>query len=491
MGLSGMGLSGMGLSGIVFRRHPSGAELGAWFDGEDAGAGAGAHVARCHRCRRSVSEMARVRAWIRAQPFFAMGDGEDESTPAPAHRWRSRAVTVSLLFVLTLLVVNATRLRGPERSRREGGDPSSALFNTGSEGQARTPAATEPGSPQGGSDSDRRLPASTAPPARFVLRLGLVVPTTGVGAAEGAEVARTVRQRVDAANAAGGVRGSPVELVVVPAEDEGAVASLPRQVTALVGGFGATPPAGVAWLFPADPSVVGRGVVPAEASPETTGRQVGDLLAGRRLGGPVGVVVGVGPESALAAGLAARVPTATVAAAPGTSCASEVTSLRRDGAIALAVAGPPELAVSCLQAAARALWSPPMGTIVAPSAAYAGLDATNEARGARTVLGLLWPTSPGGGPARFRAAGGARSYRALVSFAATELAIEVARQKGTVTAAALAARTWRSDLFELTGTAVRVFPMVVGADGWTPAPEMGGAPVIPPILPVPMPGLSY
>lgn len=432
--------------------------------------------------------MARVRSWIRAQPFFAMGDGEGEPAGVPVRRWRSRAIAVSVVLVLTLLVVNAPRLRGPERSRRGGGEPSRSLFNAGPpQGEARTPAATEPESPRGVAD-DRRPPGSTAPPARFVLRLGLVVPTRGAGAAEGAEVATTVRRRVDAANATGGVGGSPVELVVAAAEDESAVAALPGRVSVLVGGFGAAPPTGVSWLFPADPSVGSAGVVPAEASPEVAGQQVGDLLARQRLGGPVGVVVGSGPESALAAGLASRVPTTTAAAVPGTSCVSEVASLRRDGAVALAVAGPPELAARCLRAAAQALWSPPFGTIVAPSAAYAGLDSVNEARGARTVLALPWPTSPGNGPARFRAAGGARSYRALVSFAATELAIEVARQKGAVSTATVAAGTWRSDLFEMTGISVRLVSVVLGVEGWAPAPEMGVAPILPPVLPVP--GLS-
>jgi len=437
--------------------------------------------------------MARVRSWIRAQPFFAMGDGEDESAEASTRRWRPRAVAVSLLLVLSLLVVNAPRLRGPERSRRESGDPSSALFNAGSEGQARTPAVTAPESPlQEGAGAGRRPPGSNPPAARFVLRLGLVVPTKGSAAAEGTDVVSTVRRRVDAANAAGGVSGSPVELVVAAAEDPAAVAALPRRVTVLVGGFGAAPPAGVPWLFPADPSVGGPGVVPAEVSPEVAGQQVGELLLlkGQRLGGPVGIVVAGGPESALAAGLASKVPTTTAAAAPDSSCVSEIASLRRDGAVALAVAGPPDLAARCLRAAAQALWSPRFGTIVAPSAAYAGLDAVREARGARTVLGLPWPTSPGDGPARFRAAEGPRSYRAMVSFAATELAVEVARRRGAVSTAAVASAAWHSDLFDVGGTAIRPVPVVIGTDGWVPAPELGTAPLLPPVLPVPVPGLS-
>jgi hypothetical protein len=66
--------------------------------------------------------MARVRSWIRAQPFFAMGYEEDESPALPARRWQPAAVALSLVLVLTLLVVNAPRLLGPERSRRGGSE---------------------------------------------------------------------------------------------------------------------------------------------------------------------------------------------------------------------------------------------------------------------------------------------------------------------------------------------------------------------------------
>jgi hypothetical protein len=77
-----------------------------------------------------------------------------------------------------------------------------------------------------------------------------------------------------------------------------------------------------------------------------------------------------------------------------------------------------------------------------------------------------------------------------VSFAATELAIEVARQKGAVSTATVAAGAWRSDLFDMTGTTIRLVPVVMGSGGWAPAPSMSGAPILPPVLPVPIPGLS-
>lgn len=484
------------MSGVNLRRHPPGRQLSAWFDGEDVTDEVGGHVARCPRCSRSVSEMARVRAWMKAQPFFTPGSDEASSpatlrTRAVVRRRRSRALAMALVVVLALLVANAPRLRGPERSVGADHDGPSALFDSGTEGQPRPPVTGEQGDrePKGPSPSNTGAGLGRGP-----LRLGLVVPTQGTAAAEGADVVRAVRQRVDAANAAGGMRGLPIELVVAAAEDPGAMATLPKRASVLVGGFGALPPPNVSWLFPADPSITGPNVVAAQPSPEVAGQQIGDLLRGQPLGGPVGVVVGAGPESALAAGLGSKVPTTTVAAASDGTCTAQVASLRRGGAVALAVAAPPDVARQCLTAATRGLWSPRFGTVVAPSAAYAGLDAVTEARGSRTVLGLPWLTSPSGGGARVRNTTGARSYRALVSFAATELAIDAASQKGTLSTAGLASGTWRSDLFELAGTTIRPIPVVMGTNGWLSAPELGLAPILPPLLPpllpVPVPGLS-
>ena len=187
----------------------------------------------------------------------------------------------------------------------------------------------------------------------------------------------------------------------------------------------------------------------------------------------------------MGAGLASKVPTSTVTAAADSTCAAEVASLRGGGAVALAVAGPRELAVRCLRAAARAGWQPPYGTIVAPSSAYARLEAVPEAQGARTMLGLPWPTSSAVGAARFRSIASSRSYRALVSFAATEVALDVARQHGTVSLPAVGRGTWRSDLVELGGTAVRARPAVVGAQGWAAAPaQLRIGPVV---IPLPAP----
>ena len=465
------------------RRHPSGPKLGAWFDGEEA-AGVGTHVARCARCRRHVSEMARVRAWIRAQPFFAMGD--ESSAPAPLHRWRPAAVGASLLLLVALLVFNAPRL-GRNEGPPDAGN-SGPLLNQSSEGRAQPPEASEPGGPAGGPSGGE--PGQDAAQRRSSpLVLGLVVPARGPAAREGSEVRETVRRRVDLANATGGVGGLPVQLVVAAAEDQAAVAALPSKTSALVGGFGAPPPPGSTWLFPADPSIMGPNVVPAELSPEAAGQHLGELLRRQGPGGPVGVVQGGGPERGLAVGLASKLPTTAASAPPGSPCLAEVASLRVTGAAALAVAGPPELALRCLKAARATGWSPRLGTVVAPSAAYAGLHSLPEAEGSRTVLALPWPSSPAAGAARFRAVAGSQSYRALVSFAATELAIDVTRGQGTISMPRLSGGTWKSDLFELRGTAGRPTLVAVTPRGWLPVADQVPPGPPPPIAGPPVPAV--
>ena len=305
------------------------------------------------------------------------------------------------------------------------------------------------------------------------LRLGLIVPTTGAMASEGEEVRRAVARRVELANAAGGVAGRAVELVVVPAEDAVAVTSLPRRVTVIVGGFGASAPPESTWLLPADPAITGTNVLTTESHPRAAGVQLGAMLLQQGLNGPVGVVLGTGPEADLFTGLALKVPTTTVPAKANTDCTAEVASLRRAGSVALAVAGDATLATRCLQAAVRSAWLPPFGSVVAPSAAYGSLLGVPEAWGARTLLALPWPASPLAGAVRFREAVNSTSYRAQVSFAAVELAIDVARRTGKVSMEAIGASTWSSDLLSVVGTSGRPGVVVVaGPTGWLPAPSL-------------------
>ena len=467
-------------------RHPRGVDLGAWFDGEGASP-VGDHVVRCARCQRRVSEFARVRAWVRAQPFFAMGEGPAAMTPR--RRWRPAMVPI--VVVLLLLLVAPDR---PWQSRR----PMTSAGRTGEQESERPPRATVGGGPGGSSAPSTVLseqPPSVAEPAAGSgggpaavpgssrnLRLGLIVPTVGDLAREGAQIRDVVRRRIDLANASGGVGGRAVELLVVSAEDRAGVASLPRRVNALIGGFGAAPPPGVTWLLPADPAITGPDVLPAEPSPWAAGVELARLVKSQGLRGPIGVVVGSGPEAALADGLATGAPTTAVTAAPGTTCSAEVDSLRRGGAGALAVAGSPALASRCLESASRAGWHPALGALLAPSAAYGSLPADSTVGALRTLLSLPWPTWSDPGAARFRASTRSESYRALVSFAAAELAIDVARQRGNVSLPAVASGTWRSDLFDLVGTTNRAGLVVMAGPGsWIQVPplQLPEIPVLP------------
>lgn len=468
-------------------RHPRGVDLGAWFDGEGAGT-VGAHVVGCARCQRRVSEMARVRAWVRAQPFFAMGDGVAEPVADRPRRWRPAVVPALAVLMLAVLVPNrpwqsprgpmdsASRVGG-ERSHEAGPGPGAAQ-RPGGPAAPTPPAADQPATP--GRAAGDAGPVESASPGNGVLRLGLVVPTVGRLAREGAEIREVVRRRIELANASGGVGGRPVELVTVASEDHAGVAGLRHRVDALVGGFGAAPPDGVPWLLPADPSITGPQVLPVEASPWWAGVQLGTVLRDQGLRGPVGVVVGSGPESALADGLANRVAVTTVPSPPDGSCQAPVDSLRRAGASALAVAGPPDLAARCLEAAGRALWHPRFGAVVPPSAAYTSPALLPQLGGSRTVLALPWPTWTAPGAARFRASTRSASYRALVSFAAAELAIDVARQRGGISLPAIASGTWRSDLVDLVGTTSRPGSVVVADLGsWVQAPPLPALPDLP------------
>lgn len=454
---------------MILRPHPRKQELGAWFDGEGRDR-VGAHVLGCNRCQRYVSELSRLRSWLRVQPFVAMTDQPDGAAADRAARSRRPLVLVAALLVAFVLVVDRTEAPIPLQasspttttapSTTVAESPSSApVDDTGSGELAATTPSTST-APSTNSVSSQALARAREPSSPRPLRLGLIVPTTGTMAAEGKDVVSVVRQRVENANAGGGVAGLPVELEVAPAESAEAVAALVKRVDALVGGFGAEPPPGVPWLLPADPTISGPSVLPAEMTSRMAGAQLGTVLRSQGINGPVGVVVGTGPDAALGAGLASKTPISSVVAQESGTCAPEIAALRRAGAVALAVAGNPQLAAKCLRAAFAAAWLPAFGRILAPSAAYAGLQTMPEALGARTVLGLPWPTSTAPGAARFRATTESTSYRALVSYAATELAIDVARQQGVVSVESVDAGTWRTDLVDLSGLTNRVNTLV-------------------------------
>lgn len=453
-------------------RHPRAIEVAAWFDGEGR-LGVGSHVARCDACRRRVDRLAEVRSWVRSQPLYRMGDAPIAD---PARSRRPLALAVVAVAVITAIAV--PRATSPPSDSASPSRPPSgnAVATTVPAGGLAAPLSADPSA----ANAIEHAPALAATSSGFAaaplaaagragpLRLGLVVPQVEPSAVEGDEIERVVRERIKAGNAEGGVAGFPIELVVAAAEDPAAVQALAGRVDALVGGFGAVAPADVTWLLPADPGVTGTYVLAPEASPFVAGTQLAIALRQRSLEGPVGVVVGTGPEAHLAEGLASRTPILSVPLRDST-CATEVGVLQRARVEVLAVAGPPELVSSCITAAIRALWRPRLGVVVPPSTAYAATAPDPLLWGARTVLSMPWPSTSAPGAVRFRTVTGASSYRSLVSFTAVELAIGVARRHGSISLPEIAAGAWPSDILELTGTTSRGGGVAVaGPEAWTP-----------------------
>jgi Periplasmic binding protein len=470
------------------RRHPAPFELGAFFDGE-GDEPTRAHVERCRRCQRTVTEMGTVRAAVRGELVAVATDRR----AVWARRWPAAVLPVAAAVGLLLAVAVPGGLP-TTRVREEGGFASAPPATTATDdapaavgdiapvrapapvsrlagpAAAVPPAPATPASPEapagpatasvsssGAAGSEpvaaQHGPAAPAParPGRpEALRLGVPVPTSGPLASEADEVLRAVRAVADTANQSGGIGGRPVDVVIVPTDDDVARKVSLSRVDALVGGFAMPAPAGLPWLVPADVAPGGPDVVAGEVSADQAGAVLGNDLAGRGLSGPAGVVVGAGPDAALADGLARSGAVERVTAAAGTGCDDEVAALRRKRVSALAIAGPPDLAQRCAEAAARVAWRPPGGLLLAPSAAYARLDVMLPAQGARTVLGFPSPRSDDPGAARYRrATSRGSSYRALVSFAAAELALEVTRQTGGVSAAPVRTGRWHSDLYDL------------------------------------------
>ena len=481
------------------RGHPSPLELGAYFDGEPI-EGIPEHVARCRKCRESLEELRGVRSAVRGEL-----DLTDGSTRRRA-RWTVALIPVAAAVALLLAMaappggLPVTRVENadetavapasaPEFTPAEpsdaasaptppvdarpgrsaapasGGGGSAGASNSGAPSIETTPVETNSGasgasgapgtkvaagrSASAASPTGQRVPAATGP-----LRLGVPVPTRGPASGEGDEVLRAVRAVVDRANAAGGVAGRRVDVVVVPTDDDGARADALSRVEALVGGFSIDAPDGMPWVMPADVVPADADVAVAELAAEQAGAALGADLAARSSDRPtVGAIVAAGPDAGLATGLARSVPVQQVEAGRDTSCDQEMFALRKRDVAALALAVPPDLARRCAASAARMGWRPAGGLLLAPSAVYAHLERDLVAQGARSAVALSAPAADDAGASRFRqAAPGCDSYRSLVSFAAAELALGAARtSSGAVTVAAVRDHHWHSDLYDVDG----------------------------------------
>ncbi|HUY63362.1 MAG TPA: hypothetical protein VMV14_02465 [Acidimicrobiales bacterium] len=478
-------------------------QLEAWFDGE-APDGLAEHLHSCASCFSHLQTLSRIRAGVRhglgevttARPPVLGGTGLGGTEPVstgpsvPATTRAGRLVLVAAgaaaLVVAGVTVGLRPRPVHGTLSAASGSLPASVTHRgTGAPGAAGATSSKNPASapvvPDGPpSPSGRRTQragrssGAVSPVVGAALELAVIVPAQGPDSADATEVTQAVRQAVADANATGGVGHAPVGLTVVSADDTGALAALSSEPAVVVGGFGAPAPAGVPWMLPADPWATGPGVVAAELTPQAAGERLGQDLIHRGQSGTVGIIEGTGPDTALATGLAAVVPTTTVQAPADGACLPAVSALEQQGVVAVAVAGSPALSTSCVSALGALSWSPPGGVLVAPSAAYGGVASAGVVGGTDvfTVLGLPWPESSSAGAARFRRElPGVTSYRALVSFAAVEMAVEVARQAGSVSLSSVASRSWRNDLFDYQGTTNDGAQVVqASASGWASAP---------------------
>lgn len=478
-------------------------QLEAWFDGElpveAAPADMAWHLTQCPSCFRHLETLSRLRVGIRragGAPVLPESVPADRLATVVADAPPRRHLSRALVAVPAVVVLLAAAVIGVDQVRVNGrlsadhtvgsGASSSSHGNTGASGTRTTDASasTAGSAPARNGSSQNTAVASGAPgssskgalpnAAIGVLRLAVIVPTQGATAAEGAEVTDAVRQAVAEADASGGVNGAPVQLSVVPAEDSAAVAALAGTVTAVVGGFGNAPASSLPWLLPADPWESGTSVVAAELTPAEAGARLGQDLLQRGDTGLVGVVVGSGPDAGLETGLAQEVSVAPVSAPSSGACLPAVAALEAQGVEAVAVAGSPALATSCVSALGALAWAPPDGVLLPPSAAYGGVTTAGLVPGTAvyTVLGLPWPGSSNPGAARFRSeVPGVTSYRALVSFAAVEMAVQVARSTGSLGLDKLAAGTWQNDLYDFAGVAnvgARVVQETAGS--WVSAP---------------------
>ncbi|MHB8439245.1 MAG: ABC transporter substrate-binding protein [Acidimicrobiales bacterium] len=480
------------------RRHPGSATLEAWFDGEPVGDVAG-HVASCSRCFTRVEQLSLIRAAVRTDAGFGFApaavDHADDPVPVLAGSFapvRSRPRTgvlvglpaVVLLVAGALVGVQSVRghvhgtLSSSSRGQQQAASGGRATDAAGTHSTNGTAAAASSHSGTSASGAAAAGHSGTTPGAGTlagplagtVLRLGIVVPTVGSEAGVGAQMLSAAQAAVNDVNGSGGVDGALVQLTSASAEDPAAVAAMEGAVDALVGGSGVDAPGTVPWIVPADPWQGGASVVSAELSPLAAGQWLGRALAARGLSGTVGIVQGTGPDTAMATGIASVVPSVVQSAPSDTSCLSALSTLEAEGVSAVAVAGDATLAASCLSGMGALSWTPASGILVPPSSAYSGLPTATMP--VYTVLGFPWPSSGSVAVSQFRqAVPGTTSYQALVTYAAVELAAQVARSDaGHLTMKVLSGGTWRGALYDYSGTVNAGEQLVtLSPQGWVPA----------------------
>lgn len=400
------------------------------------------HAATCDRCRAWLTDMGAVGAVVR-------GDVVPTFTPAPA--WQPGPVVSRLIPALAAVVAVALGLvvaQPPgDREQVAVGDrtsiervvlpsvprPPDATVTSGSD------ATTSSGGPSEDTGAESTPPTTPAAggvaatePASGPVVVGVLVPGGQTGPAE--PVVRSVAVALAEGNAGGGVGGARLELLVGDANDPNAAPALgERGVKAVIGGYGATGQTwqavgarGIPWFAPADvPPTPPATVVAVEVNHVTAGEMLAESLVGRGHH-RVAAIVGKGGERRLAEGMHGTLQVDTLQIDTGAPCRPALDAAGVNGADVLALALEPVGVVRCLEALHPEF---PIRQIVIPSTAVDdALVRLPEGFGLAATLGAPGPDDAGKGPTRFRSVTGIqRNYRAMVSYAAAELAVTALR----------------------------------------------------------------
>ena len=495
---------------MIRGRHPSDVSLMAWHDGElegDEAAPITAHIEGCERCWTRAADFAAVdRVVSKASLLGAFQAADVPAFASPAPRSPSRvgrvmaSAVVAVLVVATAVTLDLPRSRpvqairaaisSPERDA-DSAPPAKTTAREAAlaaDGPARVPAAPpaqasahvgadEMGSASvdasavqgaGGSRTGvvpvPRVPVRTEP-----LRMALPLPLTTGELGERQEIIDAVDAVVDAANASGGVAGLPVRFDVVRPDRLDDTSDRYEVVVGGVTSFGAAASSStVPWVLPAVASTGEGPLIPPTPAPASAAAA---LVATLPADASVAIIDGDVAEKpfadAITAALGARAK--RVALDGRTGCAPELRNAARMGASALVLAMRPSYAHDCLDALGGVTWNVSGGVIVPASMAFEPPTRSHAKRASiRIALGLPWPTWDDPASARFRQAARSTSYRAMVSFAAAELAILAARRSaGPLTYGAVAGDTDTDALALRGGTLARLHVAEAAAGGWS------------------------
>lgn len=401
------------------------------------------HVATCDRCAAWMGDLASVGAVVRGEVIPALS-----SSPAwsPTQTWRPAPIVTRLLPAVAAVVAVALGLviaQPPQDTEVSLGGRSSvesvtlptrvpAGPSTGAPGSSAPdqPGATNStGAPApGGGSPDTEGPSETAGTTTETITLGVLVPGGQTGAGE--PVVRAVAVALAQANDAGAVPGARLELLVADASDPTAGAQLAeRGARAVVGGYGASASTvqalagrGIPWFGPTDLAPASpAGMVTVEVGHQAAGRLVGDAL--RQKGFERAVALsGPGDERHLTEGLKTRMTVEGTTVDESRSCGPYLDTAALTGAETIVLAMARDALAGCVSALRQAH---PFHTVVVPATALDdALSRLPAGFALVAALGAPAPDDPGAGPTRFRSATGIdRNYRAMVSFAAAEVAV--------------------------------------------------------------------